>query len=491
MKLLENKNLINKIRNIRTLAVVFAAVAGMTALSGCSDNEENGLYAASDSNISISVSASGLSNGLLEIGSAQSTTVFTVTSTTRWTVDVTDCEGAWCQVVYGDGTGDSSAQIGDGVFRVEAAPNRSGSERECNITVYAIESDGTHIPGRSVLIHLNQDRQSIQVDYAGDVISPFGTSQGTEPSVTVTANQAWKASASHAWVKIVPGNGMDGDSFTPESGSAEQRSISFRISVEGNPGTSARYAEVSISSPTSAFTPIRLNITQEGSSDTFFVTPTNVPLISNQGDVVEFQVYSPRESWTVSAVSAGDWVVLDRTSGEASSESVTVRATISRNDGHSERQGGVIFTRAGGMGETIITINQNGDPSVPEVPDPEYVPVVSTAWIVNGWTQTWAQLRAYYNSPSIEINGCGAFVHPANDSSDAATRNIRGTLGDNNTIIVDLDELEPNTEYTAWGYVEYTLNGEVKVTTGGKTTFITPDKNGQPSSGDNNPPSVD
>lgn len=466
------------------------AIGAQTVMYGCSENIEPGLYADSESHISLSVSAQGFNNGLLEIGSAQSSTTFTVSSTTRWNVEVTDCEGAWCQIAYGGEMSDHGSQIGDGSFSVDAAPNRSGNDRECNIVVYAIEIDGTHIPGRSVQIHLEQDRQSIKVDYAGDLISPYGTTASTEPIVTVTANQAWTASSSHSWVTIVAGSGMNGDGFVPEFGSSAETSVSFRISVEGNPGTSARNAEVTISSPTSAFTPIRLNVTQEGSSDTFFVTPTDVPLVSNGGGVVEFQVYSPRESWTVSAVSAGDWIALDRTSGEASTESVTIRAIVSANNEHAARQAGIVFTRSGGMGETVITVNQKGDPSVPEVPDPDFSPVVSDAWIVGGWSQTWAQLHAYYLSPSIELTGCGAFIHPVSDDSDESIRDCQGYLGENSSIIVDLEGLEPNTEYKAWGYVSYILYGETRITTGGATYFTTPDKNGQPGPDDNTPPVV-
>lgn len=473
-----------------------ALATGIAAgVSGCSDNEEPGLYAADSSSISLGVEASGLSNGLIEIGSAQSTTVVTVTSTTRWTVEVTDCEGAWCQIVYGDMASDAVGRIGDGTFFIEAAPNRSGSVRECNVTVYAIDSEGSHLSGRSVQIHVEQDRQSIQVDYAGDVVSPFGTTFATHPEVSVTANQAWRVSTSHTWVTVIPGEGMDGDGFTPVDGSSEERRATFRLSVEGNPGTSVRYAEVTVSSPTSAFTPIRLNVTQEGSSDTFFVTPTSVPVVTWRGDTVEFQVYSPREAWAVSAVSAGDWVSLDRTSGEASAEPVTVRAKVLQNDERGSRQAGIIFTRAGGMGETVIALDQNGNPDVPDnpdLPDVSPYPSVSSPWVVSGWMPTWAQVRAYYSSPYVTVTGCGAFCHPANNPD--AVKTVHGYLEENNQIVVDITDLDPNTEYCVWCFVEYTYNGQSMVSAGGDIYFTTPDKtggnSGQPGSGDNNPPSI-
>lgn len=474
------------------------AVAVAAMLTGCSENVADGLYADNDSNITLSVTASGLSNGKLDIGSAQSSTVFTVTSTSRWKAEITDCEGSWCQVVYGDNTSaEETEPMGNGVFLVDASPNRSGSARDCILTVYGIEVDGTHIPGKAVEIHLTQDRQSIEVNYSGDVISAYGTNQGAEPLVTVTANQGWKVVSSQAWVKIIPGAGMDGDSYTPAPGAAEDTQVSFRISVEANPGTSTRYAEVTIESTSNAFTPVRLNITQTGSTETFLVTPANVPAVNHAGGTVEFQVLSPREAWTAVAVSAGDWVTLDRTSNEASSDIVTVRAVISANQQNADRQAAVIFTREGGMGETIITINQNGDPSAPEVTDPEFTPSVSDAWLISGWTQTHAIVRAYYNSPSIELEKCGACVCPVVDGVDGEVRNYAGRFSEDSSISVTLDDLQPNTTYKVWCYVEYTLDGVGRGASGGILTFTTPDNHGQPDTdpgttpgiGDNEPPS--
>lgn len=480
----------DNLRNIGGILLGSMALMLLPAvMSGCSGNEEEGLYAADSSNIGIEISASGFSNGLLVIGSAQSSTIFTVTSTTRWTVEVTDCEGSWCQIVYGEGNADDAGHIGDGMFTIEAAPNRSGNDRECNVTVYAIESDGTRIPGKSVEIHLEQDRQSIQVDYAGDVISPFGTSSGTQPTITVKANQAWTAASSHSWVKIVPGSGMDGDSFVPASGSAEEQSISFSISVEGNPGTSTRYAELTISSPTSAFTPIRLNVTQEGSSDTFFVTPSSIPEVSYAGTEIEFQVYSPREDWTVTAVAAGNWVQLDKTSGTASDQSVTIKAVVYPNEEYSERQAAVVFTRSGDMGETVVMINQERGLIPPDVPDPDVTPVVSQGWVAPGWTSSYAVILAYYNSPYHEVVGCGAIV----TRSSGAENDVPGHLEGSQRIFVELTDLSPETQYYVRPYIEYMLNGNVERAYGGDIGFRTPDNNGQPGStpeiGDNTPPS--
>lgn len=354
---------------IRKIAFPSALLLATALTGGCSSNVEEGLYADSESHISLAISANGFENGMLSIGSAQSMTVFNVESTTRWTVDVTDCEGAWCQIVYDSSTADESGHIGNGTFTVEAAPNRSSSARECDITIYAVEGDGAHIPGKSILIHLIQDRQSIRVDYTGDVISPFGTTENTEPTVTVTANQAWLAGVSHNWLTIIPGDGMSGDGYSPATGSTDAKTIGFRFKVDANPGTNSRTAEVTISSPTSAFTPIRLNVTQEGSTAAFFITPSNVPEVSSEGGELEFLVYSPREDWTVKSIALGEWVLLDKSSGTASPDPVTIKATILENTTEFAREAALAFIRGGDMGETLIVITQQPGGGVSTDPD--------------------------------------------------------------------------------------------------------------------------
>lgn len=457
------------------MAIIAASVATTIIFSACSENIVDGLHADSNSNISLSVTATGLDNDrVMMIGSTQTATVFTVTSTTRWTVEITDCEGAWCQVTYGE----NGEHIGDGTFTVEAATNRSDKERECNITVYAIEADGTPIPGVSSLIHLNQDRQSIQVNYNNDVVSAMGTTDDTEPEITIIANQSWNVSSANSWVTIIPGEGMTKNGYSATDDT--ERTISFRLKVERNPSTLARHNEITVSSPTSAFTPIRLSVTQAASTETFFVTPSNVPIISNKGETIELDVYSPEEAWTVKPIAVGDWITLSRTSGEASENAASLTITVAPNTNFGERQGNIVFTRGSGKGETVISITQIGAENT----------VVSEPWIVSGWTARWAQLRAYYWSPAVEITGCGAYIHPVNDESASATKNFRGSLGGDNMIIVDLSDLEPKTEYKAWGYVEFNLNGETVISESTSITFTTPDVTGYPINGENTPPSA-
>ena len=349
----------------KTLFGSIALIMLPLVLTGCSDNEENGLYAASDSDIKLLVYPGDdktWNSNNYHIGADQADPVFIVDCTSRWTVVVTDCEGAWCQIGYGnDNKSDDIGQIKDGAFYINAAPNRSENERSCNVTIYAIDRDGVHIPGVSKEINIIQDRKSINVDYTQQEIPFTGITSGVLPMVTVTANQAWTVSTTQSWVTIIPGEGMDGDSFTPPAGSNAETTTTLTFKVEPNPGTAIRYAELTFSSPTSAFTPIRRTVTQLASTESFFISPTEYTEVSRAGAELPFSIYSPLEGWT--AKSSAPWVTLDKTSSPASTDPVTLKATVAPNDSIGQREAKIVIVRegdAGEMGTYNLLIRQDG-----------------------------------------------------------------------------------------------------------------------------------
>lgn len=487
-----------KIRHHIAALSMALATAAAPLITGCSDNVEQGLYPDSGSHISLSAApasaevASGFHNGQLDLGSARSETEFKVTSTTRWIVEITNCEGAWCQITYGDNTTDASGQIGDGTFVIDAAPNHSLEYRTCDVTVRAVDAEGTPLAGVSQDIHLRQDPQSIDIASTISVISPYGTTSASEPTVTVKANQAWTVSTTHPWVTIVPGTGMDGDSFTPAVGSVAEQTVSFRISVAPNPGTAARTAEVIVSSPSSAFTPQRLNVTQEGSTETFIVTPTVVPVVSHMGTVLEFQVYSPRDSWSVFAVADGGWITVEPTGGAATEAPVTVRASVSANSNGTARDASLVFSHGEGADavQLPVAIAQSGNP---EAPDPDHTPVVSAPWLEGGWTASHARIYAYFRSPIVDLAGCGVYL-----TSASGTLTFEGSFYGNELMAVDISGLQSATTYEAVAFVRYYMDGTLRESVGSSIYFTIPGQSGEPGKdpvvpnpGDNTPPSPD
>lgn len=485
-----------------TLFVVFAAL--VMSVTACSDNVEEGLEPIDDSKITISVREFGSeSNLLLEMGWTGADTVLNVICNTRWTVDVDDCKGLWCQVVSKDTRYDKDNHNGSFVIRVE--PNRTDSTRECMVKVYTIDKRGNPT-GRSVNITLAQKGQHITVTPAEGIELPYsGTSQSagdTAPTVTVTANQPWEVSCSQEWLKVIPGSMMDGNTFIPPDGSETDVSVSFRLSAEVNPGTSARTAEIIISSPYNVFSPRRLSVMQSGSPETFFVTPGAVTVIPSAGRTVEFKVYSPKDNWSAVVSSGSDWIKLVQNSHNASTEAVTVNAEVSVNNTSLPREGTVIFT-AGDRSMPVV-ITQAGN---------SLIPVVSAAWIAGGPTSTGVQLHAYYRCPaqSFTVRTCGAVCQAVSYANEGRT--FSGELTGGDEITVSMTGLIPGTVYEARPYIEYigpdatdpirvygtparfTTLGErpgTKPGEGDNTPPVIDDQSGEkPGSGDNNPPIVE
>ncbi|MDE5878201.1 MAG: BACON domain-containing protein [Muribaculaceae bacterium] len=474
----------------RRLPVVFALLAVFTALvvsvTACSDNVEEGLEPIDDSKITLSVREFGSeSNLLLEMGWTEADTVLNVICNTRWTVDVEDCKGLWCQVVSKDTRYDKDNHNGSFVIGVE--PNRTDSTRECIVKVYTIDKRGNPT-GRSVNITLAQRGQHITVIPAEGIELPYsGTSQSagdTAPTVTVTANQPWEVSCSQEWLKVIPGSLMEGNTFTPPDGPETDVPVSFRLSAEVNPGTSARTAEVIISSPYNVFSPLRLSVMQSGSPEIFFVTPDAVTVIPYFGRTVEFKVYSPKDNWTTTVSSGSDWIKLESSSHNASTEAITIKAEVSVNSTSSPREGTVIFT-AGDRSIPVI-ITQAGN---------SLIPVVSAAWIAGGLTSTGAQLHAYYRCPasSFAVRACGAVCQAVSYANEEMT--FSGELISDDEITVSMTDLTPGTIYEARPYIEYTdpdvansirvYGTPVRFTTLGERPGI------KPGEGDNNPPEID
>ncbi len=469
---------------ISDISRVLAGCAFTTLLAvmnaGCSDNVQPDLLVGNASEIRFSVSpldtldTSDLRN--ITISSAQLMTTFKVSSNTYWTAEVTDCSGGWCYIDYSQNiddipNSDSNVGKGSGIFIVRTAPNRNKeSNRECKITVYAIERDGAHLPGHSVEIHLIQECQSLEINYNEDeIVSASGTTDSTEPEVTVTANQEWRVRSSEPWVTVVPGSGMNGNIFIPSGTLTE--TAEFRLKVDNNPNISVRTCEIILESPNNAFIPTRLTVVQEGSPEaSFSVTPVSVPQFSPAGGEFIFMVYSSHKDWTAAAITSGDWININPSAGQASTEPVPVTVTVDSNSERQWREAGIIFSLVEDTEEIIIPLTQ------------AFWPVVSDVRIVSGWTSKQAQICAVCQYPDsfFTLVSCGAVCWPITDESKEKT--YSGNF-ESNTLTVDMYNLEPNTDYIAKAYIEYKENtsdndGSDSVTVySTEVHFRTPDRN--------------
>ncbi len=445
-----------------------------TLCIACSDNIEKGLQAKDESEIEISIwGGDKRLEGLLQVGPAKIDTVLNIKCNARWTVEVINCE--WCQL--SDDNIQNDEHVNDGSFTLNIDPNPTNSIRECTVMIYVVDKNGTHTD-QIVEFQLEQDISNISVAPIGGINLPYsGTIQSeNDELVTVTANQSWVVNCTQAWLNIIPGIGMENNTFTMSYGE-DIKSISFSLRAEANPSQSARTAEVIISSPDNVFTSRRLSVIQSGAPQ-FFVTPANVPIIPYTGKTLELQVYSPKEDWTAEVT---DWIKIDPAKAKAASKPITVKVTIPINNAESSRNGTIDFI-FGEKSNIAVSFTQAGN---------SLTPVVSTAWIADGWTSTQAQLHAYYQCLGLvsSVEACGAEWYPVDNKSNK--EETIGELIDGNEIKVSIEGLISDTQYEAIPYIEYRDSevSELKRVYGGPTRFTT--TRDKPSADDNTPPVID
>ena len=107
---------------------------------------------------------------------------------------------------------------------------------------------------------------------------------------------------------------------------------------------------------------------------------------------------------------------------------------------------------------------------------------------MSGRTSTYAVMRAYINSPYHQVLECGAELVYSGES-----RLVGGYLSSSNEMVVELSDLQPNTEYAVVPFILYRSNGADRMAYGQSVSFRTPDRNGHPGTtpgiDDNTPPS--
>ncbi len=442
----------------------------LLTLGACSDNIEQGLYADSTQNISLSMSVPGAGNGILTLAPSSAPVTVAVTSSTRWRVETTDKEG-WCVVTYGEGDADGAGQLGDGSFVITPTVNTSAENRSCDVTVYAIDSSGDHIGySQSVLVTQTGMRLAITSNgYDGAPLLP----SASEFDVTVSANIPWKATA-NSWIAIAGGEGMEGNSFTPSEGSVDAQEVTLTVKVGQNTGSEQRAGEILFSSPAGDHVTTRISVIQQGTS--FIVNATSeLTGVPYGGGTVEFQVYSPNSSWTA-AQQNGTWVTFAPASGVPDAQNVTVRATIAANTVNAERTARIIFSREGdGIGTTFEIVQQGNPNSTVTPPDPGPAPLtppqIGTARVLEGVTSTRAEIVAYFTVTDIPAQGYGVFVTP--EGNPAETRKVNASVVDDGLFRVEITGLSPATRYEAVPFLEYVRDGEACETRGSTLTFHT------------------
>lgn len=394
----------------------------ISLLSSCGDNTVEGLYPSESVVRSIELRYSTEDDtplpSLIELPSANGSMSVTVISDTRWRAEITNCEGQWCSLQDPSGNG-------DGQFTIVPNDNSTGEDRECDLMVRVVDKDDNPLEYESVIIHLVQQKREISITPTSvEAVSSLGMD---EIPFTVTSNLDWVISCSN-WYDAASGNGFI--SITPDASMIHRDNgdwtgngtTSFKISVRRNLQRNERIARITVSSPTGAFLPINVDITQEAAAQTFVVAGDQ--LAPGDGGDLSWEVYSPSNDWTIKVIPENDWLTLETNSGDKSDDPVTVKGHAKANTAASAREAVLVFRATGdNPEERTITVIQPGTNAV--------TPTFSRPWVSEEWTSEEIEVNCYYLTNGYTFESMGVEISLADSSNWTAYESE--TVEGNNT----------------------------------------------------------
>lgn len=293
----------------------------------------------------------------LTLNAGSTSTDINVESNTRWKVEVLNCDGGWCDVNTFNGSGNGS-------FSITVRENM-GDSRNCIVRVSKIDAEGNEIndeneTNRSLDITVVQDGSNVRLSPSS--VEAFASQDARTQEFEVISNVAWTLSVSYEnaatpdFITITPLEGMTADSDDTFSGNSDAK---FRISLLNNGSNADRKGYITLQSEIGSYS---VEITQQKSEYTIFVTPGEVNRISPEGGTVNFGVLS-LSNWNVaSSAEAEGWLSLSPGSGEGSmTNPVSVTATIAPNTTGFSRKAVINFIPTDSNYQTYsVNIEQNG-----------------------------------------------------------------------------------------------------------------------------------
>ena len=197
------------------------------------------------------------------------------------------------------------------------------------------------------------------------------TAESASASFTVKTNQKWTASANVTWVHM-----------NPASGDPSEKAVTVAVTAEDNTATEARTAVITVTAGKLTET---VSVTQAGKpapqpepepepepDPVLTVDDDTIDDISANGAETTITVTS-NNSWT--AAPDVEWIVLSKTSGEATEEDgEVIDVEVLQNEGTEARSGVVTFTS--GELTATVTVNQNAPEPVEPGPEPTVMPEI-------------------------------------------------------------------------------------------------------------------
>lgn len=418
-------------------SLILGAAILTAGLAGCSDNYDTALEPVrTDKTLTVDVLSADWSGGRLSLGAAPSETEVRVGSNTRWVVEVTDCDGGWCEV-------DAFSGVAGGSFTISVRDNMKETRR-CYVKVWMVDAQGNRETSGSREITVIQEASDVRLSPSS--AEPFPAENPGSKEFEVIANVEWSLALTYetgvteGFVTVTPLSGTMTE--TAPGVFAGDGNAHFTVSLPSNRTAADRAAYLTL---TSAIGSYSVRISQLGSDYTFDVSPSEDRLVPAEGEAVAFGVLSLSD-W--SAVTAADWIVLTPDSGTGADGRTETVATILPNTTASERRGVIRFIPSdANYREVSVTVIQAPSEGLRE-------PAVSIPWLENGYTQTEATVGFRYYSPFAEVTGAG--LEWRRESDSVWTRTPSSATGTHEGFVsVSLTGLDPATRYVARGYVEY------------------------------------
>lgn len=328
--------------------------AGLLAIGSvaCSDNLNTDLEPIKNERTLSVTDAEGkeFPEHTLDLGAAPSNTAVKVVSNTRWAVEITDCEGGWCEV-------DVLNASGDGSFTITVLDNMK-EERNCYVTVYKTDAQGNKETDGSYQLKVHQAVSDVRLSPSS--LPSFAPSGNSRQEFNIISNVAWtldvtyEAGSTAKFVTITPSETMtaNGDGTFSGDGAA-----SFYLEVLNNRTAADRRAYLNLHSAVAEYS---VEITQLKSEYIFDVSPVEPQIVPAEGTQLTFGVLSLSD-WNIVCANNSSWITFSTLSGVSSEAPVSVIATISPNQSGKERSDTIHFKPTdGSYQQQDVIITQRG-----------------------------------------------------------------------------------------------------------------------------------
>ena len=179
----------------------------------------------------------------------------------------------------------------------------------------------------------------------------FQADEALETTFTVTSNVNWEAICED-WITV-----------DPSSGEGSPESVTVKVTVQPNDKESPRYGGIVVTAGSLTKT---VEISQSGAQ----ATPEPEPSLVLSEEQLSFQAKEALEAtFTLTSnvnweATSDEWITLDPSSGEGSSEAVNIKVTVQPNDQSAKRDGQIVVVA--GTITKYIAVSQEYEEAVPE-----------------------------------------------------------------------------------------------------------------------------